>query len=349
MASQNPKPKAWQIITAFAFGVIFLGTILLVAITIPHPSQFQIFIFRIIVALAGAGVAAIIPGFLLVSVKGIARAGGALAVFLIVYWVNPPALVTDFTPFSDAIRLAEASLAAGQHTAALSHFQTAVQARPDSWIPYQGIGRVAYQQGQYDVALENFQKAFDLADKKDGTIAYGIAMAQEARGDYRSAEQSLKQAVGLLSSNSPLAKDITYDIGLVELILWLKQDSPKETHRYGDSERSFGQFLNKGGAPSHWANYHLACLKAARAEDNSLSSDGQIALRREASQKLEQAMKELIFYASRKASDQRRMMKQLLLDPSTFVRHAGDPVACPPLIRSYSANHGSISGLLAQL
>lgn len=349
MAPENPKPIAWQIITAFAFGVIFLGVILLIAIKIPQPSEFQIFVFRITVALAGAGVAAIIPGFLFVGVKGIVRAGGALAVFLIVYWFNPPALVTDFTPFSDTIRRAEASLADDQHTTALDHFQRAVRARPDSWIPYHGIGRVSYQRGQYDVALENFQKAFDLTDKKDGVVAYGLAMAEEARGDFRLAEQSLRQARSLLSSDSPMAKDFTYDIGLMELILWLKQDPTKETKTYLDAQQSFSQFLNNGGTPSHWANYHLACLKATRAEDNSLASDGQIALRQEANQKLEQAVRELISYGSKKAPSQRAMMKQLLTDPSKFLRHAGDPVACSPLIRSYSANHGSVSSLIAQL
>jgi len=77
-------PQPWEKIAVFAFGVLFVAAMLVLAIALPEPKPFQYTVFRIILALAGGGVAAVIPGFLHVSMdaKGLAiRAGGALAVF----------------------------------------------------------------------------------------------------------------------------------------------------------------------------------------------------------------------------------------------------------------------------
>lgn len=87
--------KHQQRIAAFAFGVVFLSALLAIAIFIPHPADFQIYVFRIVLAIAAAGVAAMIPGVLNVSVADWVRAGGAIAVFVIIYAVNPPSLVTE--------------------------------------------------------------------------------------------------------------------------------------------------------------------------------------------------------------------------------------------------------------
>jgi len=78
---------------AFAFGVVFVVVLLALAVAIPSPTPFQYTVFRVVLALAAAGVAAMVPGFLEVEVAGWIRAGGALAVFVVVYFYNPAALV----------------------------------------------------------------------------------------------------------------------------------------------------------------------------------------------------------------------------------------------------------------
>lgn len=86
----------WQKTAAFALGGIFVIVLLLVALVVPNPTEFQLFVFRVILALAAAGVAALIPGFFHIESKTAlyaVRAGGALGVFLLVYLVNPPALL----------------------------------------------------------------------------------------------------------------------------------------------------------------------------------------------------------------------------------------------------------------
>ena len=51
--------------------------------------------FRIVLALASAGIATFVPGFLRLKIKNWLSAGGALAVFAIVYFFSPATLVVN--------------------------------------------------------------------------------------------------------------------------------------------------------------------------------------------------------------------------------------------------------------
>lgn len=87
------KTQAWEKIAIVIFGVLFVTVLLVIAIFIPRPTPFQFFIFRVVLALAAAGVAAIIPGFFRIESRTnetFIRAGGALAVFVLIYLLNPP-------------------------------------------------------------------------------------------------------------------------------------------------------------------------------------------------------------------------------------------------------------------
>ncbi len=81
---------------AFAFGVVFVGVVLILAIVFPEPAPFQYTVFRIVLSLAAAGVAAVIPGFITLNLSLGQRVGigaaGAFAVFAIVYFLNPAQL-----------------------------------------------------------------------------------------------------------------------------------------------------------------------------------------------------------------------------------------------------------------
>ncbi len=91
------RTNLWEKIGAFAFGIIFIVTMLIIAAIFPEPTDFQIFIFRVVLALAASGIGAVMPGFLHVEwdqkYLPYIRAGGAIALFVIVYLVNPPGLI----------------------------------------------------------------------------------------------------------------------------------------------------------------------------------------------------------------------------------------------------------------
>lgn len=84
-----------QLIAAFVFGCVFVIVLLVIALAIPEPTAQQMFIFRVVLALAAAGVGAVIPGFLDINGKIweiSLRATGALALFVLIYRINPPGL-----------------------------------------------------------------------------------------------------------------------------------------------------------------------------------------------------------------------------------------------------------------
>lgn len=91
-----------QIFSAFVFGTIFVVVLLFLAIRFPNPTSFQRTVFRIILSMSAAGVAAMIPGFINVQLStsmGLAlRAGGAIAVFTLVYFFNPADRAAESPP-----------------------------------------------------------------------------------------------------------------------------------------------------------------------------------------------------------------------------------------------------------
>lgn len=86
---------SWEKLLAFGFGVILIAAFMVLALKFPTPTTFQYTIFRIIMALAAAGIGAIIPGFIEVEVQKWLRAGGAMALFVVVYFFCPAQLVSN--------------------------------------------------------------------------------------------------------------------------------------------------------------------------------------------------------------------------------------------------------------
>jgi hypothetical protein len=92
-SSGAPGPIGTDKILAFGFGVAFVLVMLGIAAFDRQPSPMGIVIYRVVLALAAAGIGAVVPGMIAVNVSTIIRAGGALALFVIVYWFKPAGLV----------------------------------------------------------------------------------------------------------------------------------------------------------------------------------------------------------------------------------------------------------------
>jgi len=82
------EPITAQIIIAFSFGVTFVAALIILAIRFPEPTSFQYNVFRIVLSLAAAGAAAMIPGFINIEVNPttglLIRAGVACPVCLLI-------------------------------------------------------------------------------------------------------------------------------------------------------------------------------------------------------------------------------------------------------------------------
>src|SRR3954465_4721070 len=88
-----PQVGKLDIWLAFVFGCLALAAVLWLAFRSDSLSNQQFEILRIVLALAGGGVGAVVPGILNLTVnagtKLALRAGGALAVFVVLYFWSP--------------------------------------------------------------------------------------------------------------------------------------------------------------------------------------------------------------------------------------------------------------------
>lgn len=90
--TKGTSHNTWEKIGGFAFGVVYISVLLYLIVKIPHPTPMQFQIFKIVLSLAAAGVGGILAGFIQIEgtfQKILIRAGGALALFIIVFFFEP--------------------------------------------------------------------------------------------------------------------------------------------------------------------------------------------------------------------------------------------------------------------
>lgn len=86
-AIDPPGKLSPQVILAFLFGVIFISIILYVAMNVPESESFKKMVILVILSLAAGGIGGILPGYIVTGAPNkLVRAGGALAVFLVVLY-----------------------------------------------------------------------------------------------------------------------------------------------------------------------------------------------------------------------------------------------------------------------
>lgn len=93
--------KKQQITFGAITGLVLLITLLIITLVIDCPTSFQSTIFTTILALAAAAFATVIPGLINIKYREMVTASGALAVFVIVFFLKPAEL-TDFKSCQDS-------------------------------------------------------------------------------------------------------------------------------------------------------------------------------------------------------------------------------------------------------
>ena len=91
--------------TIFIFSITFLITRVILAVRVPIPTRDQEAVFRTVLSLSAAGIAAGIPGLLKLESQATTTtisATGALAVFAIVYLFNPASTSSGRSRFEDS-------------------------------------------------------------------------------------------------------------------------------------------------------------------------------------------------------------------------------------------------------
>jgi formylglycine-generating enzyme required for sulfatase activity len=96
-SSVHGNMPSWVMAVSVVSALVFITVLLVIALFVSDPTRFQIFVFRIVLALAAAAFGATLPGFftfrMSFSAKGFVHAGGALGLFVLIFLVNPPELI----------------------------------------------------------------------------------------------------------------------------------------------------------------------------------------------------------------------------------------------------------------
>src|SRR6266850_4052815 len=173
------RPEIW---VPGAFGVISLIALFAIALLVKAPNPQLIFLNRVTVALACACIAAIVPGTVNLSLNAGAtiaiQAVGALAIFVLVYWRNPPVI-----PMSQTGAKAEETV---PNTA---QSKNDASEEINAWTKLVEVGDVnaAYSRASSDlrqgVSLLEFKASMESFRTKNGKIAHrailGITSASQ--------------------------------------------------------------------------------------------------------------------------------------------------------------------------
>jgi tetratricopeptide (TPR) repeat protein len=173
-----PRPSA-EALLAFGFGLTFCGVLAYAGLRnqpITDPGQF--FFLRVLAAISAAGVAAVIPGMLnveigrgkLLAIKG----AGALGVFVIVFLVNPPELVSKAGESKRATM--SGNYSQGLYEDANRIADEILKNEPEDGQALNIKGGIAFYRGDFPSAVQYFRRAH-LASPKNATFASNYANA----------------------------------------------------------------------------------------------------------------------------------------------------------------------------
>ncbi len=81
-----PPPRDWEKATLFAFGTFFFVVLLAIAWFDRNPSESSWYIYICVLAMAAGGVAALLPGAINVDLHPGIKAGGAVAIAVLVFY-----------------------------------------------------------------------------------------------------------------------------------------------------------------------------------------------------------------------------------------------------------------------
>jgi tetratricopeptide (TPR) repeat protein len=325
-----------QLVLAFSFGVVFVIVLLVLTVAIPNPTATTFFVFRVVLALAAAGVGAILPGLLVIHVSKGIRAGGALALFVLVYVVNPAPLLV--TADADLVERGEIALAKADPVLAASLFKDALAYNPSNWRAHYGIGRVHFARQDYSASAAAFERAIQLSEDGDWVLYRAQSMAREAQKDLDGARASLLLALRSAKPESDVIQELEYDRARLLLLSWLETGDPASTPVYTEGLAVFEKFIERGGYPKHWALYHIACFRATAATDLRRTTAERIQLQGAAVSDLKQALALLETFNSARANSQQSLMISLLSEQGKYNVRPGDPVRCNALAALWASS-----------
>ncbi len=312
------KTETWL---AFGFGAVFLLLSLIFALFafyLPKPANPEIvgnflYVMQVVLAISASGVAAVIPGFLSIHTQQklgtsgtlSVRAGGAIAVFVLIFIFDPKSRaleqMSQRVGYNELLEKCR-SYIAFTGPAVPGAIQYCIEARdfdPYRWEAYRQLARAYLSYGSYDQSVSNYEKAVEVMlgreyskvkvpdDVKQelrtefALVSIGIAMgtiglANSAPdrttkiGLYERSLLAIEKASWFIKRPSkgpdPLFNQVQYIYALNHAYIWLTKDvSEAREELFKNAVDGFKQYLTLAGSVPQWAEYHIACLYAEAA------------------------------------------------------------------------------------
>lgn len=371
-----------QIWLAFVFGTVFLLITMafaLVAFYLPKPENPDVVanflnVMQVVLAISSAGVAAVIPGFLNVRIQAklgqqgttAIRAGGALAVFALVYLIGPKSLALDRlnqrVGYNESLAQCASLVPAfgPPMTGALGICLQVVRLNPNRWEAYRLVGRVSFWNAQYESAIANYKMAiglragrsFDEIKRKDqiaddfhehfSAMCWSVAMAYVGLAndviedaDKKLAAYRTSLAIGEMSNwfaersnqTADLAKQLVFLSAMNHAYIWVTANYPSNTNDFQLAVSHFERYLKMPNNTPQWAEFHLSCLYATASAQLARTEYKELARAH-----LVKALRHLLRNQNEKAVIQRSMMKCRMKCPEDCERPRGsEPMICKAL------------------
>jgi Protein of unknown function (DUF4019) len=177
-----------DVIWASTFGVVFLATVLAIALFVKRPTPLLVTVVKIVLALAGSGVAATVPGFLELSLQQshllMLRAGGAIAVFVILFFFVPAGLVGHTEDADDRERIT----ATGDPELVASSWLSLIDRREyaKAWAETVQATQIAYPRSLFDrLYVEQVEPLGEALSRSILGAATAVVLPNGNRGNYR--------------------------------------------------------------------------------------------------------------------------------------------------------------------
>ena len=160
---------------------------------------------------------------------------------------------SEANPNADAVvRLADALYMQGDYVQALAFYKKSLETGPKREIgvlvaALNGAANAAYYLGNYDEALENYQRSFDVQRSQSDRLGLanalkGIGNVHRSRGDYAAA---LENYFNSLSISEQIKAPLGNTLGSIGLVKALQEDYVQALDYYGKALKEFKANSNK--------------------------------------------------------------------------------------------------------
>ncbi|SRR6266436_1145099 len=378
-AVNGPLTNGW---VAFGFGCVAIVVVLLlylIAFFLPAPPDIRVLekfldALQVVLALAAAGVAAVIPGWLSVKFNWpiqrrsllVIDAGGAMAVFALVFLVDPSSL----TKSAIARRLSYNELLANcaegvrwqgtrqPRSDTLSYCLAAIEYDRMRWEAYRHTAAYYFYFRNYEEVREYYAlalRALTNSAALEATFEFKPGLLDATtyirllRGvtvgeigiwlnggtlDRNRADRSMKVALTVYKdmhlSDRQLWSDLLYGNAMLRHVFW-RVEKEYSDRNMGKVRDAWRLLISDGGGILSWVFYHLACLYAEALSVNAITFSVRQELERELPKELERTTDSII--NDKENYEQNTTLLQCLLFGAVgcVPEWAGDPLECKPL------------------